>query len=395
MIETHPIPGSQRRKLGAAVLLATLTTVGTAAQAQLEEVVVTAQKRAQSANDVGITINAFTGDQLRDFGVLTAEDIAMLTPGLTVNETAATGVPLYTIRGVGFQDYSTAASSTVGIYFDEVAMPYTVMTRGLVFDTERVEVLKGPQGDLYGRNTTAGQINFISNKPTREFGAGSPRATAATPPSIWRVLSPVATTWPRAAWRSRPFSPVRAGRRARLAMMNWVKRMRPRCAGSSILTSVIALRLMLTGHYVKDKSENKANTAYSGTPFGFGEFSNPYRPLERVPAAHRQQLWRNPALVFHRRQRSCGLDQQLYQPNYRQDLRYPTPARQRTHRICGSTGVGHRQHDPDFGHWLQRVRTRGIQRLGRRFLQRLQQHQFHRPGSVSPRSCALQAIRAR
>ena len=157
--------------LGTAVLLA---SIGMAPQshAQLEEVVVTAQKRAQSANDVGITINAFTGDQIKDLGVTTAEDIALYTPGLTVNETAATGVPLYTIRGVGFQDYSTAASSTVGIYFDEVAMPYTVMTRGLVFDTQRVEVLKGPQGDLYGRNTTAGQINFISNKPTEEFEAG-------------------------------------------------------------------------------------------------------------------------------------------------------------------------------------------------------------------------------
>ena len=130
---------------------------------QLEEVVVTAQKREQSANDVGIAITTFTGEQIRELGILSIDDIAMYTPGVTVNETAATGVPLYTIRGVGFQDYSTAASSTVGIYFDEVAMPYAVMTRGLLFDTDRIEILKGPQGDLYGRNTTAGQINFISH----------------------------------------------------------------------------------------------------------------------------------------------------------------------------------------------------------------------------------------
>ena len=137
----------RRSSLAVAVLAASMGPLSiSSAQAQLEEVIVTAQKRAQSANDVGITINTFTGDQIRDFGVFTAEDIAQRTPGLTVNETAATGVPLYTIRGVGFQDYSTAASSTVGIYFDEVAMPYTVMTRGLVFDTARVEVLKGPQG---------------------------------------------------------------------------------------------------------------------------------------------------------------------------------------------------------------------------------------------------------
>ncbi len=158
------------RKLAALALAATFALSGTAVHAQgLEEIIVTAQKREQGANDVGITMNAFTGAALKDFGFSTAEDIAMLTPGLTVNETAATGVPLYTIRGVGFQDYSTAASSTVGLYFDEVAVPYTVMSRGLMFDVNRVEVLKGPQGDLYGRNTTAGQINFVSNKPTEEF----------------------------------------------------------------------------------------------------------------------------------------------------------------------------------------------------------------------------------
>jgi iron complex outermembrane receptor protein len=128
-------------------------------------------------------MNAFTGEMLQDFGFSTAEDMALLTPGLTVNETAATGVPLYTIRGVGYQDYSTAASSTVGLYFDEVAIPYTVMSRGLMFDVERVEVLKGPQGDLYGRNTTAGQINFVSrSRPriSRQAFAPAPAATACS-----------------------------------------------------------------------------------------------------------------------------------------------------------------------------------------------------------------------
>ena len=89
--------------------------------------VVTAQKREQSANDIGIAMSTFTGEQIRELGIL-SEDIAMYTPGVTVNETAATGVPLYTIRGVGLRDYSTAASSTV-VFTDEIAMPYTVMTR--------------------------------------------------------------------------------------------------------------------------------------------------------------------------------------------------------------------------------------------------------------------------
>lgn len=109
-----------------ALVVAIASASAGASAATLEEVVVTAQKREQGVNDVGITVNAFSGETIRDMGVASAEDIAMLTPGLTVNETAATGVPAYTIRGVGFQDYTTSSSSTVGLYFDEVAIPYTV-----------------------------------------------------------------------------------------------------------------------------------------------------------------------------------------------------------------------------------------------------------------------------
>ncbi len=145
-----------------------------AAQAQeaLEEITVTAQKREQSINDVGITINAFTGDTIRELGVQKVEDIAAHTPGLVYNEAGGIGVPVYTIRGIGFDDYSVASNSTVGVYIDEVALPYPVMTRGQLFDTQRVEVLKGPQGDLFGRNTTGGAINYVSNKPTDAFEAG-------------------------------------------------------------------------------------------------------------------------------------------------------------------------------------------------------------------------------
>ena len=96
-----------------AALIALAAT--TAANAQLEEVIVTAQKHAQGVNDIGITVNAFTGETLKDLGVFTAEDIAVYTPGLSVNTAGATGVPVYTIRGVGFQDITTSSSSTVGL----------------------------------------------------------------------------------------------------------------------------------------------------------------------------------------------------------------------------------------------------------------------------------------
>ena len=279
-------PARKRAALYAAVLAATaVTATESFAQARLEEVVVTAQKRAQSANDVGITINAFSGEQIKDLGVLTTEDIAQYTPGLTVNETAATGVPLYTLRGVGFQDYSTAASSTVGIYFDEVAMPYTVMTRGLVFDTARVEVLKGPQGDLYGRNTTAGQINFISNKPSQEFGAGiiasygsydtgelEGYVTGGTDFIQGRLA--FKTTQSGEGWQESTTRNDELGEKDATAVR-----------GILNFDLTDDLRLELIGHYIKDESENRANTAYDGRIIGLAEFNYPYTPLDeyRLP----------------------------------------------------------------------------------------------------------------
>src|SRR3546814_1905812 len=74
-----------------------------------------------------------------------------------------------TLRGIGFNTINLSATSTVGTYADEVAYAYPIMNTGPVMDLERVEVLKGPQGTLYGRNTTAGLINFITAKPTDSF----------------------------------------------------------------------------------------------------------------------------------------------------------------------------------------------------------------------------------
>ncbi|PHZ86590.1 TonB-dependent receptor [Paremcibacter congregatus] len=250
------------------------------AQMMLEEITVTAQKREQGINDVGITVNAFSGEIMKERGISTSEDIAQITPGLTVNETAATGVPLYTIRGIGFQDYSTAASSTVGLYFDEVSMPYSVMSRGLVFDLERVEVLKGPQGDLYGRNTTAGQINFISKKPTAETGAG-----------ITVGFSSFETLDVEGYLNGQ----VAEGVNARLAFKTtqsgkgWQKSLtRDDTLGKKNIYSLRGLvnfelsetvNLLLNVHYSNDQSENKANTVYDGRLIGLDEFSAPYKQL--------------------------------------------------------------------------------------------------------------------
>ena len=142
-----------------------------AAFAQVDEIVVSAQKKSESANDVGITLSAFTGDTLNDRGVEDTTDIAALVPGFTFTDVGF-GPPVYTMRGVGFKDTSFNAAATVGVYLDEAAIAYPIMTLGSVFDLERVEVLKGPQGTLYGRNNTGGAINYIGVKPTDEFAGG-------------------------------------------------------------------------------------------------------------------------------------------------------------------------------------------------------------------------------
>lgn len=142
------------------------------------DIVVTAQKRAQSTQDVGISISAFGGEQLQALGATDVKSVAALVPGFTVAPSARSA-PIYTIRGVGFNTPNASSSSPVGIYYDEVSYPYPAMTAGPSFDMERVEILKGPQGTLYGRNTTGGLVNNIAKKPTAEnngylrIGAGN------------------------------------------------------------------------------------------------------------------------------------------------------------------------------------------------------------------------------
>lgn len=139
--------------------------------ALLEEVIVTAQKKSEQINDVPISISAFSGDALEQLGVKDTTDLGNLVPGFSYADSGY-NVPIYQLRGVGFNEKSQTASSTVGVYLDEFSLPYPVLTKGANLDLERVEVLKGPQGTLYGRNTTGGAVNYISNKPSDEFEAG-------------------------------------------------------------------------------------------------------------------------------------------------------------------------------------------------------------------------------
>lgn len=146
--------------------------VATDDQMGVGDIIVTANKREEAVNTVPMSITAATGDQLTALGVTRARDLAKLTPGFTYAE-SSTGGPIYTLRGVGFSDNALGGRPTVSIYTDEVPIPFSIETRGGTnLDLERVEVLKGPQGTLFGSNATGGLINYVSAKPTDHPEAG-------------------------------------------------------------------------------------------------------------------------------------------------------------------------------------------------------------------------------
>src|SRR5712672_262533 len=138
---------------------------------QLEEVIVTAQKRSERVNDVPLSITTATGENLLKAGVKSPSDLEKLVPGFTY-QSSEYGMPVFTIRGIGYLDNSLAIPPAVSVYVDQVPYSYLAMTPGTSLDVERVEVLKGPQGTLFGQNSTGGAINFIANKPTPDLHYG-------------------------------------------------------------------------------------------------------------------------------------------------------------------------------------------------------------------------------
>ncbi len=138
---------------------------------KIEEIVITAQKREQNLQDIGIAVTNFSAAEMRELGIHKAEDLAGQTPGLDIKNALGALNPVFTLRGIGLNDYNINNNPSVGAYVDEVYMASSAYLAFQMFDLERVEVLKGPQGTLYGRNTTGGAINFITTKPTEAFEA--------------------------------------------------------------------------------------------------------------------------------------------------------------------------------------------------------------------------------
>lgn len=133
---------------------------------ELDAVIVTAQKRGENVQQVPIAITAVAGDQLQARQVVNALDVANQVPALQINHVFAGSNPTIFLRGVGVNDYNPASAGAVGVTVDEVFLNAGVGQLFQVYDVDRMEVLRGPQGTLYGRNTTGGVINFFTRKPS-------------------------------------------------------------------------------------------------------------------------------------------------------------------------------------------------------------------------------------
>jgi iron complex outermembrane receptor protein len=136
----------------------------------IEKIMITASKKQESIQASNIAVTAFSGDMLRELNLTDSTDIASQTPGLNIATPVGEGNnPSISLRGVGLNDFNDNYEGPIAVYRDEVyqsAMPGLTFQ---LFDLERVEVLRGPQGTLYGRNATGGLVHFISKKPTDEL----------------------------------------------------------------------------------------------------------------------------------------------------------------------------------------------------------------------------------
>jgi iron complex outermembrane receptor protein len=132
----------------------------------IEQIIVTANRRAENLQTVPTSVSAVTAEQLKDLGVTSTTAIAQYVPGVQLMTVNSNTDNFFSIRGATQNDYAEHEESPVAVYMDGVYLSQAAGTGALLFDTERVEVLRGPQGTLFGRNATAGLVQFISKGPT-------------------------------------------------------------------------------------------------------------------------------------------------------------------------------------------------------------------------------------
>lgn len=155
-----------RRAIVTFAVIASIHVEGAAAQ-EIEEIVVTAQKREQSLQDVGISVSALGADQLEQLGISNTTDIAQQIPALRLSAWTP-AFTIFSLRGVSQNNFQDNLEAPVAVYMDGVYMASMNAASAQLFDMERVEVLRGPQGTLFGRNATGGLLQFLSRRPTED-----------------------------------------------------------------------------------------------------------------------------------------------------------------------------------------------------------------------------------
>jgi iron complex outermembrane receptor protein len=157
---------------GALIVFVGIFASSVAAQVLIEEITVTAQKKSQNLQKVGVSVTAFTAEQIDALGWDNSLDVAAQTPGLitTSNTGDSSNIALFSVRGVSQLDFAEGQEAPVALYRDEAYVSSPGASGVPAFDIERIEVLRGPQGTLYGRNATGGLVHFIANKPAEELG---------------------------------------------------------------------------------------------------------------------------------------------------------------------------------------------------------------------------------
>jgi iron complex outermembrane receptor protein len=152
-----------------AALLAPPVAIASEAETALEEIVVTAQKHSQDVQEIGVAVTAASGDEMRALRIQQPLGLSTISPSLSTMNATTDGTPLFLVRGIGLDDFNTNNSSGVGTYLDDVFASFPGFLTGALYDVDRVEILKGPQGTLYGKNAAGGAINIISKRPTDDF----------------------------------------------------------------------------------------------------------------------------------------------------------------------------------------------------------------------------------
>ena len=167
----------------------------------IEEITVTAQKRAESSQDTPITISAFGEEFLKESNIVGVDKLVGYTPGLN-GSTQRDTVGSFTVRGIGTYAFSVGVDNSVGMFIDDVPIARTSLIGSSFFDLERVEVVKGPQGTLFGRNASAGAISLITKKPDHHentleltIGAGNEASSSTKHPATWLPATKLASGW--------------------------------------------------------------------------------------------------------------------------------------------------------------------------------------------------------